>query len=245
LTFSVSSHPACRAEATDKKTNPSTAVVQEKDKVLRHAVFFKYKDGTSEADVKKISDAFKALPSKIGEIRGFQLGENVNMERADGLTHCFFLTFEDEAGRATYLPHPAHKEFGSVLRPHLDKVFVIDYWGQPQEYQSKKSFLHAVFFKFKEDTSDADIKTIEKGLAELPGKIDTIKAFEWGPNNSPEKHDQGFTHCFMFTFDSERGLQEYAVHPEHVKVVSFLKPRVEKVRAIDFWAEDLPVKKAP
>jgi hypothetical protein len=238
LILNLPFHAACRAESAEKKTNRGTAAVQEKEKVLRHAVFFKYKDGTSEADVKKISNAFKALPSKISEIRGFQLGENVNMERADGLTHCYLLTFADEAGRATYLPHPAHKEFGSMLRPHLDKVFVIDYWGRPQEKQPKKAFMHAVFFKFKEDTSDADIKTIEKGLEGLPGKIDTIKAFEWGTNNSPEKHDQGFTHCFMFTFDSEKGLQEYLAAPVHKGVADKLVPMAEKIRVLDFWPDE-------
>jgi len=40
------------------------------------------------------------------------------------------VTFNDAEGRAVYLPHPAHKEFGSVLMPHLEKVLVIDYIAQ-------------------------------------------------------------------------------------------------------------------
>jgi hypothetical protein len=32
--------------------------------------------------------------------------------------------------RDAYLPHPAHRAFGAVLRPHLDKVLVLDYWTQ-------------------------------------------------------------------------------------------------------------------
>ena len=71
----------------------------------------------------------------------------------------------------------------------------------------RKELKHAVFVKFKDDTSDDDVRKIEDGLAELPSKIDAIKSFEWGRNNSPETHDQGFTHCFMFTFDSEEGLK--------------------------------------
>jgi len=212
-------------------------------KVLRHAVFFKFKDGTSNEDVKSVVDAFRALPAKIEEIRGFELGESVaKSARNDGLTHCFLLTFNDEAGRAAYLPHPAHKEFGGVLRPHLDKVFVIDYWGQPQEKKPKKALKHAVFFKFKDGTPDEDVKAVEDGLAALPAKIDAIKAFEWGKNNSPEKHDEGFTHCFMFTFDSEKDLKEYADHLEHVAVVKILVPKVEKVRVIDFFAEEVRTK---
>ena len=98
-------------------------------KLLRHVVMFKFKDGTSEADIKKVEDAFRALPSKIKEIKGFEWGTNNSPENLNqGFTHCFFLTFESEEGRAAYLPHPAHKEFGGILGPHLDKVLVVDYW---------------------------------------------------------------------------------------------------------------------
>src|SRR5689334_20757068 len=102
---------------------------KQSDKVLRHAVFFKFKDGTSDADVGKIVEAFDALPKKIDSIKDYQRGTNVSPSGFDdGFTHCFLLTFADEAGRAKYLPHPDHKAFGSTLRPHLDGVFVIDYW---------------------------------------------------------------------------------------------------------------------
>ncbi len=95
---------------------------------LRHVVMFKFKDGTKAEDIKKVEDAFRALPSKIETIKDFEFGTNNSPEGHDqGFTHCFFLTFEDSAGRAVYLPHPAHKAFGRVLGPHLDKVLVVDY----------------------------------------------------------------------------------------------------------------------
>ncbi|MBD0293967.1 MAG: Dabb family protein [Flavisolibacter sp.] len=97
--------------------------------LLRHVVLFKFKEGTTEADIKKVEDAFRALPTKIKEIQAFEWGtnnspENLNQE----FTHCFFLTFKSEKDRAIYLPHPAHKAFGEVLKPYLDKVLVVDYW---------------------------------------------------------------------------------------------------------------------
>ncbi len=218
---------------------------KEQEKVLRHAVFFKFKDGTPKEDVRKVVDAFRSLPEKIEEIRGFELGEVLpESGRNDGLTHGFFLTFADEAGRATYLPHPAHKEFGSVLRPHLDKVFVIDYWGKPVAEPPKRSLKHAVFFKFKEGTSAEAKKQVEEGLSSLPAEIEEIKAFEWGTNNSPETHDQGFTHCFMLTFDSEKDLQTYSDHPTHVAVAKDLVPKMEKIRVIDFFADQVPILKS-
>ena len=95
---------------------------------LRHVVLFKFKDDAKAEDLKKVEDAFRALPSKISTIKDFEWGTNNSPEGlADGFTHCFFLTFDNAEGRAVYLPHPAHKAFGKVLRPHLDKVLVVDY----------------------------------------------------------------------------------------------------------------------
>jgi hypothetical protein len=96
---------------------------------LRHVVLFKFKEGSTAADVKKVEDAFRSLPSKIKEIKDFEWGTNNSPENlSQGFTHCFFVTFDSAKDRDTYLPHPAHKEFGTVLQPYLDKVLVIDYW---------------------------------------------------------------------------------------------------------------------
>lgn len=105
------------------------SATNKEQKMLRHVVVFKFKDDTTPEDVKKVEDAFRALPSKIKEIKGFEWGTNNSPENlAQGYTHCFFLSFKSEADRAAYLPHPAHKAFGDILKPHLDKVLVIDYW---------------------------------------------------------------------------------------------------------------------
>jgi hypothetical protein len=101
------------------------------EKVLRHVVLFKFKDTSTPEDVNKVIAAFKELPSKIKEIKGFEWGTNNSPEKhSQGLTHCFFLTFHSEADRDAYLPHPAHKAFGGIVGPHLDKVTVVDYWTE-------------------------------------------------------------------------------------------------------------------
>ena len=100
-------------------------------KELRHVVLFKFKEGSTAADIEKVEAAFRALPSKIKDIKGFEWGTNNSPENLnEEFTHCFFVTFDSEKGRATYLPHPAHKAFVDVLKPHLDKVLVIDYWAR-------------------------------------------------------------------------------------------------------------------
>jgi Stress responsive A/B Barrel Domain len=101
------------------------------EKVLRHVVFFKFKDSATPEQVKQVEDAFRALPSKMNFIRGFEWGTNVSPENLNqGYTHCFFLTFASDQDRDAYLIHPAHKEFGKILTPYLDKVTVVDFWAQ-------------------------------------------------------------------------------------------------------------------
>jgi len=101
-----------------------------KTEVLRHVVLFKFKDSSTRQEIKEIEDAFRALPGKIDAIYDFEWGTDVSVEnRQQGFTHCFVVTFQTEDDRAIYLPHPAHKEFGRILGPHLDKVLVVDYWA--------------------------------------------------------------------------------------------------------------------
>jgi hypothetical protein len=100
-------------------------------KMLRHAVLFKFKDSSTPEDIKKVEASFRRLPSQIKEIKSLEWGTNNSPENLNqGFTHMFFLTFKSEADRAIYLPHPAHKAFGGVLGPHLDKVLVLDYWTE-------------------------------------------------------------------------------------------------------------------
>lgn len=98
-------------------------------KQLRHIVLFKFKNEATTETIKNIENEFIALPSKIETIKDFEWGLNNSPEGLNkGLTHCFFVTFDTEEGRAAYLPHPAHKEFVSLLEDHLEDVLVLDYW---------------------------------------------------------------------------------------------------------------------
>ncbi len=122
---------ACSSSVEVKETTVKKASIDAETatKQLRHVVLFKFKEGTSEATIREVEAAFTALPNKIPEIKGYEWGINNSPEGLEkGFTHCFFLTFDSEAGRAVYLPHPDHKAFGAVLNPHLDDVLVLDYW---------------------------------------------------------------------------------------------------------------------
>ena len=99
-------------------------------KMLRHIVMFKFKETSSKEDIQKVVDAFRSLKKSIPQVSAFEYGTDNSPEGlSNGFTHCFLVTFKTEADREVYLPHPKHKEFVEVLKPHLDKVQVVDYWA--------------------------------------------------------------------------------------------------------------------
>ncbi|MGB2845986.1 MAG: Dabb family protein [Saprospiraceae bacterium] len=99
-----------------------------------------------------------------------------------------------------------------------------------------KNLRHVVLFKFKDASSAEDIKKVETAFGVLPSKISQIKGYEWGTNNSPENHNEGFTHSFVLTFTSEADRDAYLIHPEHKAFGKVLGPHLDKVLVIDFWA---------
>ncbi|TNF43933.1 MAG: Dabb family protein [Cytophagales bacterium] len=134
LLGAVACGPTEKQPIVEDSMPPETQIIETPipDSVLRHVVLFGFKETSSPEDIQKVIDAFKALPSQIPEIKGFEWGVNSSPEGLNqGLTHAFTLTFYSDADRDAYLPHPAHKEFGAVLGPHLEKVTVLDYWTKP------------------------------------------------------------------------------------------------------------------
>ena len=98
-------------------------------KVLRHVVMFKFKESVTPANIKLVEEEFAKLPQKIGGIQSYEWGTNSSPEGLNqGLTHCFILAFTSDKDRDAYLIHPAHKEFGKILGPYVDKVTVVDFW---------------------------------------------------------------------------------------------------------------------
>ena len=104
----------------------------EKKSMLKHIVFFKFKESASTAGVDSLVNAFKGLKTSIKEIKAFEWGTNNSPEKLnEGLTHCFQATFATEADRDAYLIHPAHKAFvDQFAKAYVDKAVVLDYWVQ-------------------------------------------------------------------------------------------------------------------
>ena len=111
------------------------------------------------------------------------------------------------------------------------------------EKKSKKTkaetarLFHVVSIKFKDTASKEQIKAVEEGFRDLKKKIPTIASMRWGTNVSPEKHDKGFTHCFVLTFANEKDRDDYLKHPDHVAFGKILGPVMADVLVLDFKAK--------
>ncbi len=102
----------------------------------------------------------------------------------------------------------------------------------------RKVLRHVVLFKFKEGTTKEQIQAVETDFRSLPGKIDSIRDFEWGTDISPEGKSKGFTHCFFVTFADEKGRDAYLPHAAHKDFVKLVGPHVEDVCVVDYWTQN-------
>ena len=106
-----------------------------------------------------------------------------------------------------------------------------------QTAEPGKVLRHIVMFKFSDSATPANIQKIEEAFAKLPQKIGGIQSFEWGINSSPEGMNQGLTHCFILTFNSDKDRDAYLIHPAHKEFGKSLGTDVEKVTVFDFWVK--------
>ena len=101
----------------------------------------------------------------------------------------------------------------------------------------KGRLFHVVSLKFKPSATKEQIKAVEDAFARLKDRIPGITSLDWGTNVSPEKHDKGFTHCFVLSFASEKDRDAYLPHPAHKDFGKVLGPVMEDVMVIDFWSQ--------
>lgn len=103
--------------------------IKSSQKLLRHVVIFKFNDSSSAEDVQHVADTFYALKKTVPQIKDMEWGINNSPEQFNqGFTHCFIISFKSEKDLADYQNNSNHKAFQEVLKPHMEKVFVVDYW---------------------------------------------------------------------------------------------------------------------
>ena len=95
--------------------------------------------------------------------------------------------------------------------------------------------VHIVMFKFKEEGKGANIIQAKQMLEELMGAVPTLRSMDVGLNFANEERAMDLS--IITTFESQDGLDKYAVHPEHLKVVEFIKSVVEYSKVVDYSKE--------
>jgi hypothetical protein len=169
----------------------------------------------------------------------------VSIFKATGRYHLLRLVCDTAALRSLRRHHsPCQNAHRSLLSANMKTTLMcalvlIFTLGFISDVPAKEAKLqHVVSFKFKSGAAPEQVKKVEDAFRALKGKIKEIHALEWGTNNSPEKLNKGFTHCFIVTFNSEKDRDAYLPHPDHKAFVEVLKPVLEDAFVIDFWAKE-------
>ncbi len=92
--------------------------------------------------------------------------------------------------------------------------------------------VHIVMFKFKEESKAQNIQKAVQMLNALPEKIEGLLSMETGINF--DTAERAFDLSIYTTFNTKKELAEYAVHPDHMEVVAFIKEVTERSHVVDY-----------
>jgi len=91
---------------------------------------------------------------------------------------------------------------------------------------------HIVMFDFKDENKKDNIEKAKEMLENLIDSVSALRDMEVGVNFSSE--DRAMDLSIITSFDDQAGLEEYAIHPEHLKVVEFIKTVVTSSKVSDY-----------
>ena len=94
---------------------------------------------------------------------------------------------------------------------------------------------HIVMMKFKQqENAEVLSEKVKMMLDNLVPVVDSLKRMEVGINVNTKP--SAFDLVLTADFDDEAGLNEYRSHPDHVKILDFMKDVVEKTAVVDYFA---------
>ena len=93
-------------------------------------------------------------------------------------------------------------------------------------------FVHIVMFKFKEENKKANLIQAKQMLENLMGSVPSLRSIDVGFNEIEAERNMDLS--LIAVFESKEGLDLYDMHPEHQKVVTFIKTVVEYTKATDY-----------
>ncbi len=92
--------------------------------------------------------------------------------------------------------------------------------------------VHIVMFQFKDDEKEKHITKAADMLNRLIESVPTLRSMEVGKNFN--ESDRAMDLSIITSFDDKEGLQEYAIHPEHLKVVEYIKGTATLSKVVDY-----------
>ena len=92
--------------------------------------------------------------------------------------------------------------------------------------------VHIVMFKFKDENKQPNIIQAKQMLENLMGAVPSLRSIDVGANFADE--DRAMDLSIITAFHSREDLDAYAIHPEHLKVVEFIKSVVEYSKVVDY-----------
>jgi len=91
---------------------------------------------------------------------------------------------------------------------------------------------HIVMFNFKDENKEANLLKAKAMLEALLHTVPTLKKMEVGINFSKEERAMDIS--LYSEFDTQEGLEVYVNHPEHLKVVKFIKSVASSSKVSDY-----------
>jgi hypothetical protein len=98
--------------------------------MLRHVVFFKFKDGVGEEKIVDLEKSLAELPPVISEIFSYEFGRDVvRSERSYDLA--LVSTFKDLDSLQRYQKHPDHRVVLKKVNDLCESVLAVDFVTNP------------------------------------------------------------------------------------------------------------------
>lgn len=98
-------------------------------------------------------------------------------------------------------------------------------------------FRHVVMFRWTADAGDEAKAAVTAGLGQLPGAIDTIRAYRFGPDAGLAEGN--FDYAVVADFDDEAGYLVYRDHHAHQQLIAdHIAPIVAERAAVQHVVPD-------
>jgi hypothetical protein len=94
--------------------------------MLKHVVFMKFKEGTTDARIADLEKSLGALPASIPEIKLYEFGRDIiHSERS--YDFCLVSAFENLDALKRYQVHPDHVVVLNRVREMCSSILAVDF----------------------------------------------------------------------------------------------------------------------